>query len=87
MSADSAGTHRCDRPDDAEGPGWTGRRDLYDHPLWGCPTCHRWWSFAWPGFGGHVEEMTWMPMRDVFTGKDPDTFKDIIEAERALEQE
>ena len=28
--------------------------------------------------------MTWLPMRDLFTGHDPDTFDDLIEAERSM---
>jgi hypothetical protein len=30
--------------------------------------------------------MTWLPMRDLFTGHDPDTFPYLIEAERLREQ-
>jgi hypothetical protein len=31
--------------------------------------------------------MTWLPMRDLFTGHDPDTFQDLIDAERSRERE
>jgi hypothetical protein len=79
--------HRCVPPDDAHGPRWTGRKGADGTPLWACPICRRWWGYDWPGFGGHVEEMTWLPMRDLFTGHDPDTFQDLIDAERSRERE
>lgn len=77
--------HRCVPPADADGHRWTGRRDTDGSPLWACPTCRRWWGFGWPGFGGHLEEMAWMPMREFFTGHEPETFKDLIDAERPLD--
>jgi hypothetical protein len=44
--------------------------------------CRRWWGYAWPGFGGHIEDTTWLPMRELFTGHDPDKFDELIQAEQ-----
>jgi hypothetical protein len=74
--------HRCSPPDDEQGPTWTGRRDSHGGPIWQCDACLRWWLYGWPGFGGHVEDMAWLPMRDLFTGRDPATFDALIEADR-----
>ena len=74
--------HRCAPPKDEEGVGWTAGRDSQNAPIWRCSECQRWWGYAWPGMGGRIEDMTWLPMRDMFTGHDPGEFDDIIEAEQ-----
>ena len=83
MDTQSPSDHQCSPPTDTEGAAWTGRRDSHGTPIWCCPVCSRWWAYDWPGFGGHIEDTTWLPMRDLFTGHDPDTFEALLEAERA----
>ena len=44
--------------------------------------CGRWWGYGWPGFGGHIEDDAWIPMRSFFTGHRPSEFAALIEAHR-----
>jgi hypothetical protein len=77
--------HQCARPEDEAGVAWSGARDSQNAPIWLCPECRRWWGHAWPGTGGRIEDMAWLPMRDLFTDREPAEFDDLITAARDRE--